>query len=157
MREVSPTVPLDQVVALDAVVGGSLATQRFLAALLGGFAAFALLLAALGVYAVVSYSVSRRRREIGIRIALGATNERVVRRLLRDGLAMTVLGLAVGMGLALIGAGSLQSLLYGVEATDPLTLAAVVGALGLVASAASWIPARRALAIDPAEAVKGEG
>lgn len=156
VRGVSADVPLDQVVSLDAVVGSSLATQRFLASLLGGFAAFALLLAALGVYAVVSYSVSQRRREIGIRIALGATNERVVGRLLRDGVAMTAVGLGVGLLLALAGAGSMQSLLYGVEATDPLNLAAVIAALSGVAVAASWIPARRALAIDPAEAVKSE-
>ncbi len=156
VREVAPGVPLDQVVSMDAVVGSSLATQRFLAGLLGGFAAFALVLAALGVYAVISYSVTRRRREIGIRIALGATNERVVRRLLRDGVAMTAVGLGVGLTLSIAGAGSLQSLLYGVEATDPSSLAAAVLALGAVAVAASWVPARRALAIDPAEAVKGE-
>lgn len=156
VQEVAPTVPLDEVVALEAVVGSSLATQRFLAALLGGFAAFALLLAALGVYAVISYSVSRRRREIGIRMALGATSQRVVRRLLRDGVVMTGVGLGVGLVLSLAGAQSLQSLLYGIEATDPVSLAVVVAALGGVAIVASWIPARRALAIDPAEAVKGE-
>ena len=156
VRTVDPDVPLDQVVSLGAVVDGSLAPRRFLVWLLSGFAAFALVLAALGIFAVVSYSVTQRRREIGIRIALGATNERVVRRLVRDSLILTTIGLAVGLLLALLTARMLQGVLFGVEATDPITLGGVALVLSCVAAAASWIPARGALAVSPIEAVTGE-
>ncbi len=151
-RSVDADVPLDQAVSLGRVVDTSLAPKRFLVWLLGGFAAFALVLAALGIYAVVSYSVAQRRREIGIHIALGATNELVIRRLVRDSLTMTVLGLAVGLTLARLTAGTLQGFLFGVEATDLLTLVGVAAVLVAVAVAASWIPARRVLAVNPIEA-----
>mgnify|MGYP002623363090 CR=1 FL=1 len=156
VRGVDGRVPLDQVVALGAVVDSSLAPRRFLAWLLGSFAAFALALAALGIYAVVSYSVAQRRREIGIRIALGATSTLVVRHLVRDTLTMTALGLTAGLGLALAASGLIRGLLYGVAADDPLTLGAVALVLLSVAVAASWLPARRALAVSPVEAVSGE-
>lgn len=153
---VAPHVPLDQVLSLDAVVGGSLAPRRFLAALLAGFAVFALVLAALGVYAVVSYSVARRRREIGIRVALGATHDQVVVGLVRDGFVMTILGLGVGLLGSLLLSGALRGLLYGIEPTDPGTLLGAACTLALIATAASWLPARRALAVNPVEAVKGD-
>lgn len=156
VRAVDPAIPLDSVVTIDGIVDSSLAPKRFLVMLLAGFAMFALVLAALGIYAVIAYSVTRRRREIGIQMALGAPNGLVVRRIMRESLVMTAVGLLAGLGGSLLAAGVLQGLLFGVGATDPPTLAAVAAVLVVVAAAASWIPARRALAVSPVEAVTGE-
>jgi predicted permease len=157
VREVDPSVPLDQVVTVESVVGATLSPRRFLVGLLAGFAFFALILAALGIYAVIAYSVSRRRREIGIHIALGATNQLVVGRMVRESLALTTVGLAVGIGASFLAAGILESQLFGIQATDPATLGGVAVLLTLVGALASWIPARRALAVSPVEAVRGGG
>lgn len=156
VRGVAPSIPLDNVVSLDAVVGASLAPKRFLAWLLGGFALFALVLAALGIYAVIAYSVTQRRREIGIHVALGATNALVARRLVRESMAMTAVGLVAGLALSLLAARTMQAVLFEIEATDPVTLTGVAVVLLAVSGAASWIPARRALAVSPVEAVSGE-
>jgi ABC-type antimicrobial peptide transport system permease subunit len=124
--------------------------------LLGGFAALALVLASLGIYGVLSYTVAQRRREIGIRMALGAHAGQVVRMVVRQGLALWAIGIAIGLLAALALTRALASLLYGVSATDPLAFAAGAVALGLVAAVASWLPARQAARVDPMITLKAE-
>lgn len=151
VRGAAPDLPLDGVQSLEAIVGGSLAPSRFLTWLLSGFAAFALVLAGLGVYSVIAYAVTQRHRVIGIHIALGATNGLVVRQLVGESLRMTAVGLGFGLVISPFLARALRSLLFGVEATDPATFVGAGAVLVLVAGVASWIPARRALAIDPVD------
>jgi putative ABC transport system permease protein len=124
--------------------------------LLTAFAALALLLAALGIYGVISYSVSQRTRELGIRIALGATQERVVRLVLGQGMALTSVGIAAGLVGAYWLVRLLASMLFGVTATDAPTFAGVSVVLLGVAGAASYLPARRAARVDPVTAMRAE-
>jgi ABC-type antimicrobial peptide transport system permease subunit len=113
------------------------------------FSGFGLVLAAAGIYGVLSYAVVQRRREIGIRLALGARPESVGRLILRNGLTLTVIGLTAGIGLALVLMRAMRSLLYEVEPTDPASVAFVAALLFGVAALASWRPARRAMRVDP--------
>jgi ABC-type antimicrobial peptide transport system permease subunit len=124
--------------------------------MLGTAGAVALLLGAVGLYAVIAYSVAQRTREIGIRMALGAQRKNVVRLFLREGMSFIVIGLPVGLAGAFALTRLLSSLLFGVEANDPLTFACAAVVLVLVAFAACQIPAHRALRIDPMEALKSE-
>jgi ABC-type antimicrobial peptide transport system permease subunit len=123
---------------------------------LGAFGFLALVLAALGIYGVLAYSVAQRQREIGVRMALGAQQGAVRRLILRDAMWAVVPGVVVGLGFALVIAKLLQSLLYGVTSTDPVTYAGVITVLLLVAMLASWIPARRATRVDPMIAIRAE-
>jgi ABC-type antimicrobial peptide transport system permease subunit len=141
---------------LTDTVSRTTAEQRFTMTLVGLFAAIALGLAALGVHGVVSCAVAQRTREIGIRIALGAHPQAVRRRVVADGLLLSGIGLAVGLAGALALARLFASLLYGVSATDPITLAGVAGVLGLVAVLASYLPARAATRVDPTVALRVE-
>jgi ABC-type antimicrobial peptide transport system permease subunit len=129
---------------------------RFLAQLLGGFAGLALLLAAIGTYGVLSYIVAERRREIGIRMALGAARTRVVTTILSQGLLLTTIGLMSGLAIALSLNRLLASLLFGVQPTDTVTFTAVIAIMTSVAVVACWLPARRASRIDPMEALRHE-
>jgi ABC-type antimicrobial peptide transport system permease subunit len=151
-----PAVGLGPFLTLEEAYRDILARPRLLASLLAAFAAITLLLAAVGVYGVMAHSVGRRRREFGIRAALGAGAGSIARDVVAEGLALAGLGIAGGLVGALILSRSLRSVLFGVSATDPWVLAG--GALVLLATAlaASWIPARRALSIDPSEALKLE-
>jgi putative ABC transport system permease protein len=133
-----------------------LAKPRFLLTLMGLFAAVAGVLAAVGLYGVVAYTVAQRTREIGIRLAIGAQAERIVGGMVREGARLALVGIATGLVGALALARALASLLFGVSPTDPATLAAVAGALGLVALLATWIPARRASRVDPVIALRVE-
>ncbi|MBO0800776.1 MAG: ABC transporter permease, partial [Blastocatellia bacterium] len=142
--------------SLEQVTADSISSQRFQMFLLGGFAAIALLLAAIGLYGVISYSVSQRTGEIGIRIALGAQQRDVLRLIIGQGLILTLLGLALGLAGALALTRLLTGLLYGVSATDPLTFVAIALLLTAVALLASYIPARRAMKIDPLKALRSE-
>jgi putative ABC transport system permease protein len=117
--------------------------------LLGSFAALALLLASIGLYGVLSYAVSQRSREIGLRMALGSTARGVVGLVIGRGLALTGAGLVLGLALAAIGTRSMKSMLFGVDAFDPATFATVSALLGVVAVLACWVPARRASRVDP--------
>jgi predicted permease len=157
VRQLDPQLPVYDVYPMSDLVRASVAQRRFYAALLGVFATLALVLAAIGIYGVIAYSVQQRRRELGIRLALGATRPMVVRLVLRQGMMLTVTGCALG----LLAAGALtrvlQGQLFGVAAIDPLTFVAVPLVLLVVALVACVVPARRALAVDPANAIRAEG
>jgi predicted permease len=156
VRSIDPDLPITQVAALDALIGTSLATRRFVAYLLAGFAGVALVLAAVGVYGVVSYAVGRRTREIGIRMALGAGRGDVLRNVMGQGLVMTGVGIGIGLIAAVLVTRALTSLLFGVAPTDPFTFAVVALILTGAALAACYVPARRATRVDPMEALRSE-
>jgi putative ABC transport system permease protein len=137
-------------------VAGAVAEPRFRTLLLGAFALVALLLAAVGIFGVVSYAVGQRTRELGIRMAIGARGADVVRLVLRGELAPVAVGLALGAVGAWAGTRVLASLLYGVSAQDPLAFAGALGVLAGAALLASWLPARRATRIDPVLALRSE-
>lgn len=157
IRELDPGLAVFGVEPLDETLTRSIGERRFTMWLLGVFAAMALVLAAIGVHGVLSYSVARRTPEIGIRLALGAQPSRVRWQIVREGLTMAAAGVVLGVAGALVLTRLLGSLLYGVTPTDPLTFAAVAILLSGVAVAASAIPARRATRIDPMVALRNEG
>jgi predicted permease len=147
---------LGSVRTMDQVISRSTASRRFSLSVLGSFAALALLLAAIGIYAVLAYSVARRRHEIGVRMAMGAGRGHVVRLVLRQGLGVTAIGIAFGVLGALGLTRFLQSLLYEVQPSDPRTFLLVLVLLVCVAIAASYLPARRATRVDPMVALRYE-
>jgi len=150
------TVPLGAVDTMEARLRDVVALPRLYATLFGVFAAAAVLLAAVGIYGVVAYGVAVRTRELGLRMALGARTGDVRRLVLRQGLAPVALGAAVGIAGALAAARALRGLLFGVGVADPVTLGAVTALLAAVAVAAIWVPARRATAVPPMTALRGE-
>jgi putative ABC transport system permease protein len=156
VREIDPALPVYDVMTMNERLSNSVAARRFNLLLLGGFAALALLLAGVGVYGVISYVVTQRTHEIGVRLALGAQNADVIRLFIKRGMAVVLLG----VGLGLLGAFALtrvmKSLLFEVGANDPLTFAGVVLLLSLVALAACYLPARRAARIDPLASLRHE-
>jgi putative ABC transport system permease protein len=154
VRSLDPNVPVARVRTLDDVVADALAPSRFTMLLLAIFAATALALAVVGIYGLLSYAVSQRRREMGIRAALGATGVEVLMLVIRDGMRLAVWGLLVGLATALMLTRLMTSMLYGVRPLDPVTFVAVPTALVLAALAATYVPARRAVAVDPAEALR---
>jgi putative ABC transport system permease protein len=151
-----PTVPISRVSTMERIVSTSVARERFSMLLLALFASVALVLASVGVYGVISYGVSQRTAELGVRVAMGAEPEDVLGLVLKQGAMLA----AAGVGLGLLGAGLLSrvmaSQLYGVGATDPATYAAVAATLFAVALAAVYIPARRASRLDPIVALSGD-
>jgi predicted permease len=151
---VDPLVPLSNVMTMEAAVGRHLAYSRFNSWLLGLLGATGLVLAIIGVYGVVSYFVTQRSRELGVRLALGASDGSVRWLVVRQGLTLAMIGVAVGVPLALAATRLLSSFMFGITPHDPLTFAAVGGLLALVVIAASYIPARRATRIDPLEALR---
>jgi len=156
LRAIDPETPPTQVSSMQDVVYASVKDWRFHATLLGIFGALALVIAAIGVYGVISYSVVQRTHEIGIRMALGAQQSSILRLVIRQGLTLAGVGIVVGIGAALALARLIASLLYGVSATDPLTFAGVAALLLIVAVAACYIPARRAMRVDPMVALRYE-
>lgn len=158
-REVAaldPGLPLYQVGPLGDALAIQNAAPRFGSLVLGAFSALALLLAAIGIYGVISFVVGLSRREIAIRLALGADGGTVLRFVIANGMLLVLAGVVVGMIGARLGAKLLENQLYGVRASDPGTLAAVSGAVVVVALLASWIPARRAASVEPQTVLKGE-
>jgi putative ABC transport system permease protein len=155
------SVDKDQTVAnvdsMEHIVAGAVARQRFSMLLLGIFAGLALVLAAVGIYSVMSYSVAQRTHEIGIRMALGARSGAVVGMVMRQTLFLAGAGLALGIGGAIAGTRVLSRFLFNVTPTDPVTLAGVALVLAAVALAAGAIPARRASRIDPLVSLRRDG
>jgi putative ABC transport system permease protein len=155
VRSVDPDQPMGDVRAMNDWVGASLRRERFSSGLLAIFAATALLLAAVGIYGVMAYVVGQRRGEIGIRMALGATNDSIRKMVVAGGARLVLLGMAIGIPSALLLTGFLSSLLYETSRRDPAIIAAVMALLAAVALAASAVPAWRASRVRPVEALKG--
>lgn len=156
MRALDPDLPLDDVGTMDARLYASLAQPRHWASLLTVFAAAALALATIGIFGVLSYFVQRQRREIGVRMALGAAPASVLVLVLRRGMTQAAIGIASGMVITLYTMRWLESMLFGVTATDPLTLVGVVALLLLAAALACYLPGRRATRIDPVGAITSD-
>jgi putative ABC transport system permease protein len=156
MREIEPNQAVTDVQPLTQALADSIAPQRFRTVLLSLFALVAVMLAAAGIYGVMSYSVSQRTREIGIRVALGAEARDVLRLVLRQGLTLALAGVAIGVVAALGLTRVMKTLLFGVSATDPLTFVGVALLLTFVVLLACWIPARRATKVDPMVALRCE-
>jgi predicted permease len=153
---VDPQLPITGVASMEEIVARSVGGHRFNMVLMSGLAFLALVLAGLGIYGVLSYLVSQRTREIGVRMALGATAGQVLGLILRQGLIAVGAGVAIGLGLVIAGTRVLRSLLVGVSATDPLTFVMAAAALTAVALIATSIPAQRASALDPLRALRKE-
>jgi len=156
VRALDKHLPVSKVRTMETVRGDSIAQPRFRALLIVLFGAVALALATIGIYGVMAYSVARRTHEIGLRMALGAQNSDVMKLVVRHGMSLTAIGLAIGLAGAFALTRLLSAMLYGVSATDPLTFAAVPLALAGVAFCACYLPARRATKIDPMVALRYE-
>ncbi|HLP24992.1 MAG TPA: FtsX-like permease family protein, partial [Acidobacteriota bacterium] len=149
-------IPVDQIQPLESLMSQSISDRRLVMGLVGGFAALALVLAALGIYGVIAYSVAQRTSEIGVRMALGASRSAIVGLVLREGLGLTAFGLALGVVVSLLLTRLLSTQLYEVSATDPIVFVGVSVFLVLVAAFACWLPAHRASRIDPLVALRAE-
>jgi putative ABC transport system permease protein len=156
LRSVDPSVPLDDVASMEDRLYTAVAQPRQWATLLGTFAATALGLAAIGVFGMLSYMVGTRRREIGVRMALGAGRRTVVRMVVASGFMHALIGSALGLIVALVATRTLTTVLYDVSAADPATLSLATLTLLSVALLACWLPARRAATIDPLDAIRHE-
>jgi putative ABC transport system permease protein len=151
-----PAQPIANVRTLEEIVSNSVAQPRLITRLLAVFAAVALVLAAIGIYGVVAYSVSQRAREIGIRMALGATRANVVRLIVTQGVLLAAAGLAIGVPAALLLARWMKTLLFETPPGDPVTIGVVSLVLGGAAIAACLVPLRKALRLDPAHALRND-
>ena len=151
-----PEQPVYNILALDDAMAQSFFQERISAALLGMFAFLAVVLAAIGIFGVMSYSVSARTQEMGVRLALGARRESVLWLVLRQVLLLAAIGIAIGVGLFVAAGRGLETLLFGVQPIDPFTIIVVTFALGIVAVFAAWLPASRASRIDPIAALRYE-
>jgi putative ABC transport system permease protein len=156
VQSVDPNLPVFGERTMEDVVSASLAQRRFALQVVGGFGVLALLLAGVGVYGVVAYSVSQRTREIGIRLALGASSGAILRWVFKQGMKLTLLGTVVGLVGAFALTRLLRGLLFGVSSADPLTYAGLAALLAAVALLACYIPARRATRVDPMVALRHE-
>jgi predicted permease len=156
IESMNPGIPVEDVRPMTSLVSEALAQARLSLILMSGFGLLALTLASVGIYGVISFAVSQRTREFGIRMALGEAPDQIRRGVLGEGIRLVAVSIVVGlMGAAALGQ-FVSSLLYGVDATDPITYAVVAAVLGGVATLASWVPARRATRIDPMGALRIE-
>jgi putative ABC transport system permease protein len=149
LRQLDRSLPAPPIQEIAVSRGESVAGPRFNLSLLGMFAGIALILAVTGVYAMLAFTVSERRREIAVRLALGADGPRIARLILQDGLALAIAGIAAGTAAALAVTRVLSSVLYGITPTDPATFAAAAAGLLIVAALACYLPARHASRLDP--------
>ena len=156
LQQMDPAQPMAAVSTMDQLLAGTLSRSRFTMLVLGVFAAVALILACVGIYGVIAYSVTQRTQEFGIRMALGANRQDVFRLVLGQGTRLTLVGIGLGILAAVVVTRLMATLLYGISATDPLTFTAVALLLALVALAACYIPARRATRVDPIVALRYE-
>jgi predicted permease len=154
LRPIEPDLPTGNLRTLQTLVDRAVSPRRFVVLLLGGFAGFALVLASLGIYAVISYSVSQQTQEIGIRMALGASAERLERSILFRTLGLAGIGMVVGVAASWVLARTLSGLLFGVTSSDPATFVGMLAILTAVAAIAGYLPARRASRIDPMSALR---
>jgi predicted permease len=154
VRAIDASAAISQVATMEAVLGDSIASRRFTTVLLAAFAALALALAGIGIYGVISYGVSQRTYEIGVRMAMGASSMSILRMVLREGADMAIVGLVIGIVGALAVDRLLQSMLVGVTGSDVVTLGLVSASLAIVAACACAIPARRATRVSPTEALR---
>ena len=157
VRGLDPDLPLALISTMERNIANSQSVfmRRYSMLLVGGFALLALVLSVVGIYGVISYGVVQRTQELGVRIALGAQRRDIVSMILRDGTLLAVAGIVIGALAALWLTRFLRSLLFGIQATDPLTYVAVASLLAGVAMLASYIPARRATRVDPLVALRG--
>jgi len=149
VKEVDPAVPIARLREMDEVFAESISRPRLLSQLVGAFAALALVLAAVGTYGVLAYTVAARRREIGIHMALGANRLNVLAHVMKEGFLLTFTGIAIGLGGALVLTRLMTVLLFGVQPTDAATLVTAIATITLVSAAACWLPAWRASRVDP--------
>jgi putative ABC transport system permease protein len=156
LHDIDPNVPIYELGLMDDALAASVAQPRFYSILLAAFAAIALLLATLGIFGVISYTVNQRTREFGIRIALGATATDVSGAVVRRGVAMSAIGVVIGVGTAVAATGAIRAMLFETSALDAPTIFSVAALLIGVASLASWLPARRAGRVDPTVAMRAE-
>jgi putative ABC transport system permease protein len=156
VRRIDPELPLFNITTMAQHLAEEEAETRFAAVLMTTYGTIALLLAAIGIYGVLSYHVTMRTKEIAIRMALGATRGEVRRMVVGDGIRPTLIGLAIGVVGALALSRYIATLLFGIQARDPRTFAIVVVILTVVGILASWLPARRATGIEPMEALRGD-
>jgi putative ABC transport system permease protein len=156
VRELNPNLPVTNAMALEQVTAILLIPQRIAGALAASLGVVVLLLAAIGLYGVTSYSVNRRTREIGIRIALGASRAEVMRLVVRQGLTLTAAGVALGLTAGAVGSQVIRNLLFGVSALDPIAFGGAALLFAIVSFAASYLPARRATRVDPMIALRAE-
>jgi putative ABC transport system permease protein len=156
LRSIDPNVPMSAIESMDTLIDRSMGPRRFNLYLLGAFAAVSLALAAIGLFGVMAYLVAQRTREIGVRLALGATRAEVFRLILGRGMALAAIGAAGGVGAALGLTRVMETLLFSVSRTDPITFVAVPAALIVVAGLACYLPARRAMKVDPVVALRGD-
>jgi ABC-type antimicrobial peptide transport system permease subunit len=154
LREVAPGFPVYDMATMEVRVSMNLAYPQTAAVLLSLFAAVAVTLAAIGTYGVISFAVAQRTREMGVRLALGATSADLARLVVGQGVVLGGLGLASGVAAALAVTRLLRTMLYDVEPTDPITYASIVGVLAIVVLAASWVPARRAASVPAVEVLR---
>ena len=156
VHAVNPHVPVQKVDTLDAIVYRSIIEPRIYTFLLGTFAALSAALAAIGLYGLMAYSVTQRRRELGVRVALGATPQDILRLVLHKGMSLAAVGAAIGLAAALVTTRLLTGLVKGIAPNDPLTFALVTALLLAAALFATYLPARRAAHVDPIAALRAE-
>jgi putative ABC transport system permease protein len=156
VKEIDPGIAVAGIASMDQMIGDSIGASRFVATLVTIFAALALVLAAVGIYGVLSYAVSQRTQEIGVRLALGAAEGQIFGLVVGESLRLAALGLALGLAGSLAVSRALKTLLFGVASADPVTFAVTAALLLAVAVVAAYVPARRAMRVDPMSALRAE-